>query len=35
MAWLPPEQYIATLPKATVYGCFFVTDLAVAGREHG
>jgi len=24
--WLPPEQYIATLPKATVYACFFVTD---------
>lgn len=26
--WLPPEQYIATLPKATVYGCLFVTDEA-------
>ncbi|GAA2591902.1 NUDIX hydrolase [Streptomyces axinellae] len=26
--WLPPEQYIATLPKATIYGCFFVTDQA-------
>jgi protein-L-isoaspartate(D-aspartate) O-methyltransferase len=24
--WVPPEQYIAGLPKATVYGCFFVTD---------
>ncbi|WP_063802398.1 bifunctional class I SAM-dependent methyltransferase/NUDIX hydrolase [Streptomyces albus] len=24
--WLPPEQYVATLPKATVYACFFVTD---------
>lgn len=26
--WLPPKQYIATLPKATVYGCFYVTDEA-------
>jgi len=26
MPWLPPEQYIATLPKATVYGCLYVTD---------
>lgn len=26
VAWLPPEQYIVTLPKATVYGCFYVTD---------
>ena len=25
--WLPPEEYIATLPKATVYACFYVTDL--------
>ncbi|MDJ0383149.1 NUDIX hydrolase [Streptomyces sp. G-G2] len=24
--WLPPAQYIATLPKATTYVCFFVTD---------
>ncbi|MGP8298127.1 NUDIX domain-containing protein [Streptomyces inhibens] len=24
--WLPPAQYVATLPKATVYGCFFITD---------
>ncbi|MFZ3493111.1 NUDIX domain-containing protein [Streptomyces sp. 5.8] len=24
--WLPPEEYIATLPKATAYACFFVTD---------
>ncbi|UNS99700.1 NUDIX hydrolase [Streptomyces tubbatahanensis] len=24
--WIPPEQYVATLPKATLYGCFFVTD---------
>lgn len=24
--WLPPEQYLATLPKATVYACFYVTD---------
>jgi 8-oxo-dGTP diphosphatase len=24
--WLPPERYVATLPKATIYGCFFVTD---------
>ncbi|MER5183836.1 NUDIX hydrolase [Streptomyces sp. NPDC002896] len=26
--WIPPEQYIATLPKATIYGCFYVTDEA-------
>jgi protein-L-isoaspartate(D-aspartate) O-methyltransferase len=26
MVWLPPDKYIATLPKATVYGTFFVTD---------
>ncbi|MFJ4850822.1 MULTISPECIES: NUDIX domain-containing protein [unclassified Streptomyces] len=24
--WLPPVQYVAQLPKATVYGCFFITD---------
>lgn len=24
----PPEQYIATLPKTTVYGCMFFTDTA-------
>lgn len=26
--WLPPEQYIATLPKATAYACLYVTDEA-------
>ncbi|MCN9243660.1 NUDIX hydrolase, partial [Streptomyces sp. RY43-2] len=26
--WLPPAEYVAMLPKATVYGCFFVTDEA-------
>ncbi|MFF3277268.1 NUDIX domain-containing protein [Streptomyces chrestomyceticus] len=26
--WLPLEQYIATLPKATVYACLYVTDEA-------
>ncbi|MBC9718419.1 NUDIX hydrolase [Streptomyces sp. TRM66268-LWL] len=26
--WLPPEQYIATLPKATVYAALYVTDEA-------
>ncbi|MFI9310740.1 NUDIX domain-containing protein [Streptomyces triculaminicus] len=24
--WLPPEEYLATLPKATMYGCLFFTD---------
>lgn len=24
--WIPPEQYIATLPRITVYGCLFFTD---------
>ncbi|MFF0204317.1 NUDIX domain-containing protein [Streptomyces sp. NPDC005017] len=24
--WLPPEEYAATLPKATVFGAFFFTD---------
>jgi len=24
--WLPPEQYIAPLPKATVFGAVFFTD---------
>ncbi|GAA2984554.1 MULTISPECIES: NUDIX domain-containing protein [Streptomyces] len=24
--WLPPAEYVATLPKATLYACFFVTD---------
>ncbi|MDX3071144.1 NUDIX domain-containing protein [Streptomyces sp. MI02-7b] len=24
--WLPPVQYVAQLPKATVYGCFLITD---------
>lgn len=26
--WLPPEQYLATLPKATIYACLYVTDEA-------
>nr|WP_180218780.1 NUDIX hydrolase [Streptomyces albus] len=25
---MPPAQYLATLPKATVYGCLYVTDEA-------
>ncbi|GAA3387533.1 NUDIX domain-containing protein [Streptomyces roseoviridis] len=24
--WLPPEEYAATLPKATLFGCVFFTD---------
>ncbi|MFE3900178.1 hypothetical protein ACFXPY_07355 [Streptomyces sp. NPDC059153] len=24
--WIPPAAHVATLPKATVHGCFFVTD---------
>ncbi|MFH8553139.1 NUDIX hydrolase [Streptomyces celluloflavus] len=24
--WLPHAEYVATLPKATLYACFFVTD---------
>ncbi|MET9534138.1 MULTISPECIES: NUDIX hydrolase [unclassified Streptomyces] len=25
-AWLPPSQYVQTIERATMYGCFFVTD---------
>ncbi|MGW1074472.1 NUDIX domain-containing protein [Streptomyces sp. NPDC002537] len=24
--WLPPDQYVAGLPKAAVYGCLYFTD---------
>ncbi|WP_031074220.1 NUDIX domain-containing protein [Streptomyces sp. NRRL WC-3742] len=26
MGWLPPEQYVATIQNATLYGCFYITD---------
>ncbi|MFC8716046.1 NUDIX domain-containing protein [Kitasatospora sp. NPDC057198] len=33
MGWLPPEQYVTTIENATMFGCFFVTD--VHGRPLG
>ncbi|MFJ8442806.1 NUDIX domain-containing protein [Kitasatospora griseola] len=30
MSWLPPDQYVTTIENATLFGCFFVTD--VRGR---
>ncbi|MFI9237077.1 NUDIX domain-containing protein [Streptomyces sp. NPDC053079] len=26
--WLPPYEYVASLPKAAVYGCLYFTDIA-------
>ncbi|MEV5750706.1 NUDIX hydrolase [Actinoallomurus sp. NPDC052308] len=28
MSWLPPEQYIQTLPSATMYAALYFTDVA-------
>lgn len=25
-AWLPPDQYVQTIERATMYGCLFITD---------
>ncbi|MFD5325252.1 NUDIX domain-containing protein [Streptomyces sp. NPDC127092] len=41
-AWLPPAEYIATLPRATAYACLYFTDtrgrpfqlLATQASEH-
>ncbi|MFE6554086.1 hypothetical protein ACFVHS_37680 [Streptomyces sp. NPDC057746] len=27
-AWLPPEQYIETIARATSYACIYFTDIA-------